>query len=573
MKLPPLDFQFLRDQTVGIDSFYDTPFGKRLMVYCDFTASGRCLKFVEEYIVQQQQYYANTHTEDDVSGRNMTQLLHQAERIIKDAVHAGPHGRIIAVGNGCTAAIHKFQQLIGVALPSATRHMLYTIFSKYGGEKNREIFQKFLKAHQPVVFIGSYEHHSNELTWREGLATVEKVRLSEDGGISLTHLEELLQNPTYQERVRIGSFSAASNVTGRRTPVHEIARLLHKYNALACFDFAASAPYVEIDMNPPVGPEGGDPSIDAVFISPHKFLGGPGSCGVLVFNDKIYHRELSPTVCAGGTVSYVGLWEQDYYTDIEERERAGTPGVLQTLKAALAFQVKHAVTIEKIEKRELALIRRALTRWKTNPNIEILGNPNPELRIAIAAFNIKDPWERYLHPKFVTVLLNDLFGIQSRAGCSCAGPYGHLLLNIDQDASARYRYWIKKGCEGIKPGWCRLGFHYTMDDSEANYVIEAVDFIANKGYLFMPLYRFDLKSAVWIHKEEKNVSHTFSLEKALRSGESESNPLSPDVRAKLYSDYLREASAIAANLKDTCPSSSHVLDGELGKLQFFSLVY
>src|SRR5512134_3165355 len=438
-------FEFLRSEIVGIDAVFDTPYGRRPMVYCDYTASGRCLAFVERYLQSLQRVYANTHTEDDLTGRSMSHLLHEAEATIKRAVNAGPQGRIVACGTGATGAIDKFQQILGVALPPATRRVVGDELREFLGDEQFEAFRRFQQSHQPVVFVGPYEHHSNEVTWRQGLATVVEVNLAEDGGVDLAHLESLLQDPTYQGRMRIGSFSAASNVTGMRSPVREIARLLHAHGAYACFDYAASAPYVEIDMNPPRDADGGDASIDAVFLSPHKFLGGPGSSGVLVFNERLYHRELPPSVGGGGTVDYVSPVDQDFIADIEARERAGTPGVLQTLKAALALELKQQVGPARIEAREHELIGRALRRWSAHPRIEVLGNPDPTRRIGIVSFNLADPRGRYLHPKFVTVLLNDLFGIQSRAGCSCAGPYGHRLLGIDQPTSELYRDWVRQG--------------------------------------------------------------------------------------------------------------------------------
>ncbi|HEX6094195.1 MAG TPA: aminotransferase class V-fold PLP-dependent enzyme, partial [Dongiaceae bacterium] len=497
-----LDFEFLRSQVIGADAPVTTPFGERLMVYADYTASGRCLDLVEKYIQNIQRNYANTHTEDDISGRSMTCLLEQAEQAIKDSVNAGPDGCIVSVGSGATGAIDKLQQIIGVALPPATRQNLKAMLRGLLGDAADERFSAWLEQSQPVVFVGPYEHHSNEISWRENLATVVEVNLAADGGIDLGHLERLLQEPAFQDRLRIGSFSAASNVTGMLSPVHEIAALLHAHGAIACFDYAASAPYVEIDMNPPPGKYPGDASLDAVFISPHKFLGGPGSTGVLVFNRRIYHSELPPSVSAGGTVDYVGPDGQDFIADIEEREKAGTPGVLQILKAGLAFQIKDAIGVDAIGRRECELLRRTFRRWLANPNIEILGNPDAERRIGIVSFNLRDPRGRYLHPKFVTTLLNDLFGIQSRAGCSCAGPYGHRLLEIGHEKSEQYRKWIHKGFCGIKPGWCRISLHYVMDDVEVDYILDAVEFVAEQGHLFLPLYDFDLHSGAWTHKKD-----------------------------------------------------------------------
>ena len=270
-----LDAAYLRRQIIGADSTFATPFGERLMTYCDYTASGRCLRFVESYLQGLSRIYANTHTEDDITGRSMSQLLHEAEDCIKRSVNAGPNGRIIATGTGATAAITKLQQIIGVALAPATRKSILDMLAWPDSDARRREIEKEFERLQPVVFVGPYEHHSNEISWRESLATTIEVRMDADGGIDLAHLEELLANPAWRNRLRVGSFSAASNVTGIRTDVRAISCLLHKYDALACFDFAACAPYVEIDMNPdPAGDE--DPSMDAVFLSPHKFLGGPG---------------------------------------------------------------------------------------------------------------------------------------------------------------------------------------------------------------------------------------------------------------------------------------------------------
>jgi selenocysteine lyase/cysteine desulfurase len=567
--MPDFSFEFLRRQIVGIDSAFDTPFGRRLMVYCDYTASGRCLIFVERYLQTLQRVYANTHTEDDLTGRSMSRLLHEAEATIKTAVNAGPEGRIVACGTGATGAIDKLQQILGVSLPPATRRAVGQELREFFGNARFEEFRHYQQSRQPVVFVGPYEHHSNEVTWRQGLATVVEVNLAPDGGVDLGHLERLLREPEYRGRLRIGSFSAASNVTGMRSPVHEIARMLHEQDAYACFDYAASAPYVGIDMNPPAGPEDGDPSIDAVFLSPHKFLGGPGSSGVLVFNERLYDRELPPSVGGGGTVDYVSPLDQDFIRDVEEREKAGTPGVLQTLKAALAIELKDRIGVARIEVREQELLGRAMRRWAANERIEILGNPDPSRRIGIVSFNLRDPRGRYLHPKFVTVLLNDLFGIQSRAGCSCAGPYGHRLLGIDQPTSELYRDWVRKGFQGIKPGWCRVGFHYAMDDLEAGFIVDAAEFVAEQGHRFLPLYRFDPATGMWAHREYRETHERFSLDAALEAAGCMETALPAETRAGRYAECLAEAQSWAGRLGEPGPSE----DGELerfGELRFFN---
>ena len=566
-----MEFDFLRRELIGADASIETPFGERLMMYADYTASGRCLCFVENYLRQLQRIYANSHTEDDISGRSMTQLLREAEESIKKSVIAGDTGRIISVGNGATGAIDKLQQLIGVSLPPATRQQLETLLGNALGPEKLDIFKRYLRENQPVVFVGPYEHHSNEISWRENLATVVPVQLDQDGGIDLKHLEELLEDPAYRGRQRIGSFSAASNVSGMISAVHEIAVLLHRYDAIACFDYAASAPYVQIDMNPPAGKYGGDASLDAIFISPHKFLGGPGSTGVLVFNERLYHRELPPTVSAGGTVDYVGPVNQDFISRIEEREKPGTPGVLQILKAAMVFEVKDNVTVARIEKREHELLQKVFRRWLANPRIEILGNQDPSKRVGIISFNIKPGGERYLHPKFVTTLLNDLFGIQSRAGCSCAGPYGHRLLDIDEETSEEYRTCVTDGYSGIKPGWCRVSMHYVMDDLEVDYMLDAIDFVAEHGHLFLRLYDFNLYDGSWCTKEAPTRLQRFSLEAALEASSERNPPMPFEERQKRYTSYLDEALKMARKLAKQDSSEEHILAGTLGELQFFSL--
>jgi len=542
MSQTTLDLKELRRQIIGVDAFIKTPFGERLMLYADYTASGRSLAFVEDYLLSLQRLYANSHTEDDFSGRVTTDLLHQAEEMIKRALNAGPDGRIIACGTGATGAIDRMQQLVGVKLPAASRSLLYGLLQGFVGAESMPVLLEHIEQRQPVIFVGPYEHHSNEISWRESLATVVEVRMSADGGIDLDHLLELVGRPEFQDRLRIGSFSAASNVTGMRSPVHEIAKLLHSRGALAFFDYAASAPYVPIDMNPESSDETEDASLDAVFLSPHKFLGGPGASGLLVFNKRCYHDELPPSIAGGGTVDYVGPEDHDFISDIEAREKAGTPGILQTLKAALVFEVKESIGIERIEQREAELVHRVFERWGGHSQIEILGNPDPDRRVGIVSFNLRDARGQYLHPRFVTTLLNDLFGIQSRAGCSCAGPYGHKLLDIDPVKAGEYRNWISRGYHGVKPGWCRVGFHYVFDEPEVEYLIDCIEFVAEYGHLFVHQYRFDARGGGWKHRFWKEEPVEFSLQAALRHSQPMvSGEISDEQRKLLYRDYLEQA--------------------------------
>ena len=574
MSLTP---EFLRAQTVGIDAQIETPFGERPLVYADFTASGRQLVFVEDYLRAVAERYANAHTEDSLTGRTATRLLHEAEASIKRSVGAGSGGKVVSVGAGSTAAIHKLQEFLGVAVPPVTLHALAGWARAALGDAPFDALAAHVAAHRPVVFVGPYEHHSNEVTWREGVCETVEVDLCPEGGLDLAHLERLLTDPRWAGRTRIGSFSAASNVTGVTAPVHDVARLLHAHGALAFVDYAAGGPYLPIDMS-----AGGDAdaALDAIFLSPHKFLGGPGSCGLLVFHERIYRSDLAPSVGGGGTVDYVGPAGHDFTADIEARETAGTPGFFQTLRAALALEVKDA--LGPVEPREHALVARAFAAWAETGRIEILGPADPARRVGIVSFNVTcEPSPgKVLHPRFVTVLLNDLFGVQSRAGCSCAGPYGHRLLGITGETAERYRTAVRGGAHGVKPGWCRVGFHVTMDDAEADYLIAAVAFVARHGERFLPLYRFDVGSGCWTHRGPSAGSGqaaapdtapeaTFSLGAALAAPAPARTAVPPAERRARYAAALADAHRIAGTLADTSPTGA--LDEALADLQFFAM--
>ena len=501
---PLLTFKEVREALIGRYFTFQTPYGMRLLTYVDYTASGRSLKFIEKYLIKIQREYANTHTEDDVTGRHMTNLLHQAEKIIKKAFNAESNCRIIAIGTGATGAITKFQEILGIRLPPATKKLLQQLMDKSSAENVldpafKKVFDMEIDRLKPVVFIGPYEHHSNDITWREAIAEVVTIQLKPDGYIDLKDLENQVSDPEYKDRLKIGSFSAASNITGLRSPVYEIARIIHKYGGLVCFDYAASAPYVKIDMN-----KDSESFFDAIFISPHKFVGGPGSSGILVFNERIYDQTLSPTAAGGGTVDFVSTTTVDYSEDIEVREKAGTPGVLQTIKAALVIDLKDALGIDNIESKELEYTTKALERLSKHSKIEILGPIDPVNRISIVSFMIKHG-DKKLHPKFITKLLNDLFGIQSRAGCMCAGPYGHLLLKIGEERSQKFRFVTQQGKLGIRPGWCRVNFHYLLSEVEFDFICKTIEFIADHGYLFLNEYSFDINTGEWVHINFKDT--------------------------------------------------------------------
>jgi selenocysteine lyase/cysteine desulfurase len=348
---------------------------------------------------------------------------------------------------------------------------------------------------RPVVFVGPYEHHSNELPWRESIADVIEIKEDADGHIDLADLEARLveHNP---RPLLIGSFSAASNVTGIISDTSAIARLLHEHGALSFWDYAAAAPYVEVDMGS-AGSGDGDYK-DAIFLSPHKLIGGPGTPGVLVVRNELLRNEI-PVVPGGGTVQYVSPDHHSYISDPEHREEGGTPAIIESIRAGLVFRLKESVGVETIRGLEHGFIRRAIESWSRNPNIEILGNPEAE-RLSIVSFVIRYG-DRTLHHNFVVAVLNDLFGIQARGGCSCAGPYGHRLLGIDLETSARFEEVIAGGCEVIKPGWVRVNFNYFISEEEFDFILEAVHLVADQGWRLLPSYTYETETALWRHRD------------------------------------------------------------------------
>jgi selenocysteine lyase/cysteine desulfurase len=516
----------VRGSIIGGNAFLDTPFGRRRLTYADHTASGRGVALIEDQIRSALEMYGNTHTEDDATGTLTSERLRQAEATIKRLVNAGPQHKIVTVGAGTTAAVHQLQQILGIYLPPA----------------GRDFFQPRDEANRPLVFVGPYEHHSNEVSWRECFAEVVEIELTDDGLLDLDDLRSKASDPRWSERRKIGAFSAASNVSGVTTPVYEVARILHENGALAFFDFAAAAPYVQMDMR-----RDAHSSFDALYFSPHKFLGGPGSCGVLIFDEAIYRADLPPTIGAGGTVDFVGFEGQAYSTDIEVREKPGTPGILQTLRAALAMELKEMLGPERIASHEAQLARRAHAVLCGHPGIELMGGVGPEDRLPIFSFNVR-VGSSWLHPRYVTTLLNDLFGIQSRAGCSCAAPYGHRILHIDERKSRELRRSIMCGNIGLKPGWARVNFHFLHTDDEVDFICRSILFVADHGKKFLPLYRFDMRSGVWRHRDFVPPPVPFGLEQALYGQETRQHRDEPPDLARLFEEYLAEARKCAGSI-------------------------
>ena len=472
---------WIRSQLIGQDATAQTPVGERRIVYADYVASGRSLQWIENFILKQVlPLYANTHTEDSATGARMTSLAHDAANYIKSCLGA-QNGKLLFCGTGSTAAIKRLQEILGLVVPENLRERVITTLDP---------------AERPIVFVGPYEHHSNEVSWRETIAEVMVLPLDIDGAIDLNVLRDTLHALRRTRRPLYGSFSAASNVTGVLTDTRAVARLLHEYGALAFFDFAAAAPHVEIDMR--IGEPDG---YDAVFISTHKFLGGPGTPGILAINPSLYQLR-APSTAGGGTVAYVSAREHYFVDDVEQRESAGTPGVVQSIRAALAFLVKESVGTHTIERLESAMIRSAITRLQRHPRIELLGNLGAP-RLAILSFLVRTSDGKYLHPRLVVRLLNDLFGIQSRGGCACAGPYAHRLLDISPARAEEFRDVVLDGFEAVKPGWTRLNFSYFIEPDEFEFLLDAIEFIADHGERFIAEYGCDWHSGAWRHRHDK----------------------------------------------------------------------
>ncbi len=563
------NLEWLRSDIIGRNKLFKTPFGEKPLVYADYTASGRCLYSIENYLMHIMQYYANTHTEDDFTGKTMTELLHEAERIIKKAVNAGRHGKIIFTESGTTGGITRLQQILGVYWPPATRERINLFLGSClerdpsRTECNRQL-RDFIQNHKPIVFVGPYEHHSNEIMWRQTLCDVVEVPMNEQEEIDLEALEEMVSDPKYDHRPKIGSFSAASNVSGLKTPVYEVARILHRNGAIACFDFAACAPYIEIDMN-----RDAESYFDAIYLSPHKFLGGPGSSGILIFNENIYPKQLPPTVAAGGTVDFVSSEKEEYIHDIETREKPGTPGILQAIKTSLAFQVKEKVSLETIEKIENHYYTKFKKAFEGEDKIVFYGPQRTEKKIPIVPFNIVHQ-DRILHPKFVTRLLNDLFGIQTRAGCACAGPYGHKLMHIEMQTSNYYRCMIRNvGYSGIKPGWVRFNLHYALSEEEVDYIIRALKFAIKYAHRFIPQYVFDIKNGDWKHMAAGDDKNPIELDIEIVFRTKKFKQIEQKDIKKIYDQNLHSAIEMAENLPNDFEQIQ--FEPELEELIFFSV--
>lgn len=458
-------FAKYRKNIIGENKKFESPYGEKEIIYSDWTASGRIYGPVEKKL--NEQFFpmvGNTHTETNVTGSSMTIAYHKAMNIVKKHVNACPEDVMISSNSGMTGVVNKFQRILGVKVY----------------EKHRKFIQ-VTENDRPIVFITHMEHHSNQTSWLETLADVEIIAPDKEGYVDLENFAELLEK--YKNRkIKCAAVTSCSNVTGIITPYHQIAEMIHKEGGYCFVDFACSAPYIEIDMHPPKKEQ----ALDAIFFSPHKFLGGPGSAGVLIFNKNLYKNEI-PDNPGGGTVDWTNPWGlHKYLDDIEMREDGGTPAFLQTIKTALCVKVKEEMGTDNIKAREEEQIALVWDRMKAIPGLHILAD-NFKDRLGVISFYIDN-----LHYNLGVRILNDRFGIQMRGGCSCAGTYGHFLLHVDQTTSNNITSAVSEGDMSNKPGWIRMSIHPTMSDGELNYIVDALEQLAANFNEWGNDYGYDL---------------------------------------------------------------------------------
>lgn len=468
-------FEPFRRNVIGYDQTFRTPYGEKPIIYADWTASGRLYRPIEEQLAKEiGPFVGNTHTETTVTGQVMTMAYHRAKEIIKDHLGAYHSDVLISSNSGMTGVVNKFQRILGLK-----------IHEKYRAKV------RLPESERTVIFCSHMEHHSNQTSWLETLADVEVIRPNADGLMDLDDLHRLLQK--YQHRkTKIAAVTSCSNVTGIKTPYYDVAEIMHRNGGLCFVDFAASAPYIDINMRP----ENELRHLDALYFSPHKFLGGPATTGILIFDPKLYKNRI-PDNPGGGTVDWTNPWGGHKYIDeIEAREDGGTPAFLQTIKAALCFQLKAQMGVGNILAREKEILDRIWERFDRLPNLHVLAD-NVRERLGIVSFYIDE-----LHYNLGVKLLNDRFGIQVRGGCSCAGTYGHYLLHVSKAKSKSITDLIDHGDLSAKPGWIRLSIHPVMTDAEIDYILDGIEALSRHHREWTEDYEYVLGTNEFRHKSQ-----------------------------------------------------------------------
>ena len=474
-ELKPLEtyFQCFRENVIGYDQHFDSPFGRKQIVYADWTASGRLYQPIEDILSKKiAPFVGNTHTETTVTGCSMTMAYHHAKSLIKDHLGARESDVLISSNSGMTGVVNKFQRILGLKVH----------------EKFHSKIQ-LSEEERPLVFVSHMEHHSNQTSWLETLADVEVIEPNSEGLMELAHLKQLLDKYKHR-KTKIAAITSCSNVTGIKTPYYKVAEIMHQNGGLCFVDFACSAPYIEINMRP----ENEAQHLDAIYFSPHKFLGGPATTGILVFDPKLYKNRV-PDNPGGGTVDWTNPWGGHKYIDqIEAREDGGTPAFLQTIKVALCVQLKEKMTVQRILDREKEILDLIWARLDLIPNLHILATQHRK-RLGVVSFYIDD-----LHYNLGVKLLNDRFGIQVRGGCSCAGTYGHYLLNVSQQYSNSITDKINTGDLSEKPGWIRLSIHPVMTNEEIEFIMDGIEALSKNFKDWSKDYEYHLATNEFEYK-------------------------------------------------------------------------
>jgi len=474
-------FADFRRNIIGDEQTFTSPFGEKELIYADWTATGRAYKPIEDRIQNDiLPFVGNTHTTTTVTGTLMSQAYERAKAIVKQHMNAGSNDALVFCGSGMTSAVNKLQRILGIRVPEGIKNYITN-----GGLQIDESLR-------PVVFITHMEHHSNYVSWLETIATVEIIKADENGNVDLAHFRALLEQFKHRQN-KIAAVTACSNVTGIETPYHEIAKLIHSYGGLCFVDFAASAPYVNMDMHP----EEQGTHLDAIYFSSHKFLGGPGTPGVLVFNKKLYNNTV-PDHPGGGTLLYTNPWNvREYIADIEQREDGGTPPFLQGIKAAMCICLKEQMGVENILSREKEISGVIFARFAKMKKVKVLQG-DIRKRLCVFSFIVEGA-----HYNLVVKLLNDRFGIQVRGGCSCAGTYGHHLLNVNESESYKILNRIRSGDMLSKPGWVRLSVHPIQTDAEIDFIMDAIELTASNYDEWAQDYSYDPISNEYLFKGYK----------------------------------------------------------------------
>ena len=466
-------FTAFRAQVIGRNQTFTSPFGEQKIIYADWVASGRMYKGIEEKLNNDIfPFVANTHTETSTTGATMSLAFRAATKIIKNHIGANKEDVLISAGAGMTMLVNKFQRILGLK-----------IHEKYRDEINIK--------NRPIIFVTHMEHHSNQTSWLETIAEVQLIPHTKQGDIDLVGFKIMLDKFSDRD-LKIAAVTSCSNVTGVFTPYYKIAQIMHNNEGLCFVDFACSAPYIDINMHP----ENPKQQLDAIYFSPHKFLGGPGATGILAFKKGLYTNKV-PDNPGGGTVDWTNPWgDHKYVDDIEAREDGGTPAFLQTIKTALCIQLKDKMGVQNILDREDELHEIIWNKFAELDNVHVLAANLPN-RLGVYSFYIDN-----LHFNLAVQLLNDKYGIQVRGGCSCAGTYGHILLNVEEEQSCAITTKINDGDLTSKPGWVRMSIHPTMTDKEVHYIMNAIDFIAKNHEEMSKGYSYNKSSNEFIYKED-----------------------------------------------------------------------